>query len=125
MKDKGSLCLFSTLVLLSSIAGADEVSNVRDYGAKGDGLTVSKNFKIEHCTFASRSCNAIHFGSETLADFRNIEVSGQHSIECRIPESQSERSKGIEPLDVIPPGRLREDEDLHEDQCRCNPEHCF
>ncbi|MHC4640856.1 MAG: hypothetical protein ACYS32_04365 [Planctomycetota bacterium] len=35
---------------------------------------MSENFKIERCTFASRSSNAIQFGSETLTDFRNIEI---------------------------------------------------
>jgi hypothetical protein len=67
------LHLISTLVLListevASIAGVNEVFNVKDYGAEGDGKTVNENFKIERCTFACRSSNAIQFGSETLAD---------------------------------------------------------
>ena len=45
-------------------------------------LTTSENIKVERCVFASRSSNAIQFGSETNADFRNIEVT-----DCRIEHS--------------------------------------
>jgi len=45
MECRWNLCLISALVLListevASIAGANEVFNVKDYGAVGDGKTV-------------------------------------------------------------------------------------
>lgn len=56
----------------SMFKGSDDAFSfkARESGFK----IVSENFKIERCTFASRSSNAIRFGSETLADFRNIEI---------------------------------------------------
>lgn len=38
-------------------------------------MTPSENIRIERCTFASRTSNAIQFGLETNADFRNISIS--------------------------------------------------
>ena len=56
----------------SVFKGSDDAFSFK---ARANGFkTVSENFKIERCTFASRSSNAIQFGSETLADFRNIEI---------------------------------------------------
>ncbi len=37
--------------------------------------TVTENVKITRCTFASRTSNAIQFGSETNNDFRKIDIS--------------------------------------------------
>ena len=41
--------------------------------------TISENIIIERCVFSSRTSNAIQFGSETHADFRNITIK-----DCRI-----------------------------------------
>lgn len=42
-------------------------------------MTLSENIIIERCLFSSRTSNAIQFGSETHADFRNILIK-----DCRI-----------------------------------------
>jgi len=54
--------------------GSDDAFAFKARGSMGF-QTTSENIIIERCTFASRTCNAIQFGSETNADFRNIRIS--------------------------------------------------
>lgn len=54
--------------------GSDDAFALKARGSMGF-QTTSENIIIERCTFASRTCNAIQFGSETNADFRNIRIS--------------------------------------------------
>jgi len=54
--------------------GSDDAFAFKARGSMGF-QTTSENIIIERCIFASRTCNAIQFGSETNADFRNIRIS--------------------------------------------------